>query len=61
MWFATLHIREQLWESEVVFMLDFLISVFIGLMISVTINVTLLTIILIMWANKKKKKNTSVI
>ena len=53
MWFATLHIREQLWESEVVFMLDFLISVFIGLMISVTINVTLLTIILIMRANKE--------
>ena len=45
MWFATVHNRVQLWESEVVFMVDFLLFLIIGFMISITINVTLLAII----------------
>lgn len=42
MWFATVHNRVQLLESEVVFMVDFLLFLIIGFMISVTINVALL-------------------
>ena len=53
MWFATVHNRVQLWESEVVFMVDFLSFLIIGFMISVTINVALLTVIFIMWTNKE--------
>jgi len=53
MWFPTLHIRGQLWESEVVFMIDFLMLLITGLMISSTINVALLTVIFIMWTNKE--------
>ena len=45
--------REQLWESEVVFMIEFLMFLIIGLMISTTINVALLTIIFIQWTNKE--------
>ena len=53
MWFATVHSRVQLWESEVVFMVDFLSFLIIGFMISITINVALLTVIFIMWTNKE--------
>ena len=53
MWFATVHNRVQLWESEVVFMLKFLLILIIGFMISITINVALLTVIFIMWTNKE--------
>lgn len=53
MWFATVHSRVHLWESEVVFMVDFLLFLIIGFMISVTINVALLTVIFIMWTNKE--------
>jgi len=34
-------------------MVEFLLSLIIGFMISVTINVALLTIIYIMWTNKE--------
>ena len=53
MWFAPVHNRVQLWESEVVFMVDFLLFLIIGFMISVTINVALLTIIFVIWTNKE--------
>ena len=53
MWFATVHSRVNLWESEVVFMVDFLLFLIIGFMISLTINVSLLTVIFIMWTNKE--------
>ena len=53
MWFATVHSRVQLWESEVVFMVDFLLFLIIGCMISIAINVALLTVIFIMWTNKE--------
>lgn len=53
MWFATVHNRVQLWENEVVFMVDFLLFLIIGFMISVTINVALLTIIFVIWTNKE--------
>ena len=53
MWFATVHSRVNLWESEVVFMVDFLLFLIIGFMISLTINVALLTVIFIMWTNKE--------
>ena len=53
MWFATVHSRVQLWESEVVFMVDFLLFLIIGFMISIAINVALLTVIFIMWTNKE--------
>ena len=42
-----------LWESEVVFMVDFLLFLILGFMISITINVALLTVIYIMWTNKE--------
>lgn len=45
--------RGQLWESEVVFMIEFLMFLIIGLMISTTINVALLAIIFIQWTNKE--------
>ena len=51
--FATVPNRVQLWESEVVFMADFLLFLIIGFMISVTINVALLTIIFVIWTNKE--------
>ena len=53
MWFATVHNRVQLWESEVVFMVDFLLFLIIGFMITATINVALLTIIFVIWTNKE--------
>ena len=53
MWFATVHNRVQLWESEVVFMVEFLLFLTIGFMLSITINVALLTVIFIMWTNKE--------
>ena len=53
MWFATVHSRVNLWESEVVFMVDFLLFLIIGFMISLTINVSLFTVIFIMWTNKE--------
>lgn len=40
-------------DSEVVFMIEFLMFLIIGLMISTTINVALLTIIFIQWTNKE--------
>ena len=53
MWFATVHNRVNLWESEVVFMVDFLLFLIIGFMITLTINIALLTVIFIMWTNKE--------
>lgn len=53
MWFATVHNRVDLWESEVVFMVDFLLFLIIGFMITLTINIALLTVIFIMWTNKE--------
>ena len=53
MWFATVLSSVNLWESEVVFMVDFLLFLIIGFMISLTINVALLTVIFIMWTNKE--------
>ena len=53
MWFATVHSRVNLWESEVVFMVNFLLFLIIGFMISLTINIALLTVIFIMWTNKE--------
>ena len=54
MWFATVHNRVQLWESEVVFMVDFLLFLIIGFMISITINVALLSVIYIILSNKQQ-------
>jgi|GEM_PF-481641 len=53
MLFATVHNRVNLWESEVVFMVNFLLFLIIGFMISLTINIALLTVIFIMWTNKE--------
>ena len=53
MWFATVHNRVNLWESEVVFMVDFLLFLIIGFMITLTINIALFTVIFIMWTNKE--------
>ena len=53
MWFATVHNRVNLWESEAVFMVDFLLFLIIGFMITLTINIALLTVIFIMWTNKE--------
>jgi len=41
-----------LWESEVMFM-EFILFLIYGLMISTTLNITLLTIIYIIWTNKE--------
>jgi len=40
-------------DSEVVFMVEFLLFLIIGFMISATINVALLTVIYIIWTNKE--------
>ena len=40
-------------DSEVVFMVEFLLFLIIGFMISITINVALLTVIYIIWTNKE--------
>lgn len=40
-------------DSEVVFMVEFLLFLIIGFMISITINVALLTVIYILWTNKE--------
>jgi len=40
-------------ESEVVFMVNFLLFLIIGLMTSTTVNVALLTVIYILWTNKE--------
>ena len=50
---ATLLHSDLLWESEVVFMVDFLLFLILGFMISLTINIALLTVIYIMWTNKE--------
>lgn len=52
MWFATIHSRVHLWESEVVFM-EFVLFLIYALGISLTVNVALLTVISIMWTNKE--------
>ena len=52
MWFATIHSRVHLWESEVVFM-EFVLFLIYALGISLTVNVALLTVIFIMWTNKE--------
>ena len=49
---ATLLHSDLLWESEVVFM-GFILFLIYGLMISTTLNITLLTVIYIMWTNKE--------
>ena len=49
---ATLLHSDLLWESEVVFM-EFILFLIYGLMISTTLNITLLTVIYIMCANKE--------
>ena len=49
---ATLLHSDLLWESEVVFM-GFILFLIYGLMISATLNITLLTIIYIIWTNKE--------
>ena len=54
---ATLLHSLLLWESEVVFMVEFLLFLIIGFMISATINVALLTVIYIIW--KGLNKNTT--
>ena len=41
-----------LWESEVMFM-EFILFLIYGFMISTTLNITLLTIIYIIWTNKE--------
>ena len=43
----------ELWESEVVFMVNFLLFLIIGFMISLTINVALLAVIYIIVTNKE--------
>ena len=52
MWFATVHSRVNLWESEVVFMGIILFLIY-ALGFSLTVNVALLTIIFISWTNKE--------
>ena len=42
-----------LWESEVVFMVNLLQFLIIGFIISITINITLLTVIYIICTNKE--------
>lgn len=56
MWFATYIKHSTSVGQEVVFMIKFLLILIYGLLISIIINVALLTVIYINWVNKELQK-----